>query len=159
MSPVLALYILGARENSGKEKNRIFEQVNLAVHQKYSIAFVRTTDYNIIKRRKGWFRLMAQKSANLYARIEPDVKEQAERILAALGVPASNAINMFYKQIILHKGIPFDVKLPASEPISLADMDEEALSRELEKGYSDMKTGKVKPAKDVFAGIRKDYGL
>lgn len=40
---------------------------------------------------------MARKSANLYARIEPDVKEQAEGILAALGIPASNAINMFYK--------------------------------------------------------------
>lgn len=38
---------------------------------------------------------MATKSANLYARIEPDVKEQAEGILAALGIPASNAINMF----------------------------------------------------------------
>ena len=42
---------------------------------------------------------MATKSANLYVRIEPDVKEQAEGILAALGIPASNAINMFYKQI------------------------------------------------------------
>lgn len=42
---------------------------------------------------------MAAKSANLYARIEPDVKEQAEEILATLGIPASNAINMFYKQI------------------------------------------------------------
>ena len=40
---------------------------------------------------------MAAKSANLYARIEPDVKEQAEGILATLGIPASNAINMFYK--------------------------------------------------------------
>lgn len=38
---------------------------------------------------------MAAKSANLYARIEPDVKEQAEEILATLGIPASNAINMF----------------------------------------------------------------
>lgn len=44
---------------------------------------------------------MAVKSANLYARIEPDVKEQAESILSILGIPASSAINMFYKQIIL----------------------------------------------------------
>ena len=35
------------------------------------------------------------KSANLYARIEPEVKEQAEAILSALGIPASNAITMF----------------------------------------------------------------
>ena len=50
------------------------------------------------------------KSANLYARIEPDLKEQAESILSALGIPASNAITMFYKQIILQKGLPFEVK-------------------------------------------------
>ena len=41
---------------------------------------------------------MATKSANLYARIEPEVKEKAESILSALGIPASSAINMFYKQ-------------------------------------------------------------
>ena len=44
---------------------------------------------------------MAAKSANLYARIEPDVKEKAESILSALGIPVSSAINMFYK---LEKG-------------------------------------------------------
>ena len=38
------------------------------------------------------------KSANLYARIEPEVKEQAETILSALGIPASNAITMFYSR-------------------------------------------------------------
>ena len=52
------------------------------------------------------------KSANLYVRIEPEVKEQAEKILSALGIPASNAINMFYKQIILQRGLPFEVKIP-----------------------------------------------
>lgn len=50
------------------------------------------------------------KTANLYARIEPEIKEKAEEILEALGIPVSNAINMFYKQIILQQGIPFDVK-------------------------------------------------
>ena len=37
-----------------------------------------------------------------------DVKEQAESILSALGIPASNAINMFYKQIILNRGLPYN---------------------------------------------------
>ena len=49
---------------------------------------------------------MATKSANLYARIEPDVKEKAESILSTLGISASSAINMFYKQIILQRGLP-----------------------------------------------------
>ncbi len=100
---------------------------------------------------------MAQKSANLYARIEPDVKEQAEKILSALGIPASNAINMFYKQIILQRGIPFEVTLPAAAPSSLSEMTSAELFQELEKGYVDMKAGKVRPAKNVFADIRKDY--
>ena len=79
---------------------------------------------------------MAAKSANLYARIEPDVKEKAESILSALGIPASNAINMFYKQIILQRGLP-----------------------ELEKGYADTKAERTREANAVFADIRKDYDL
>ncbi len=43
------------------------------------------------------------KSASVYARIDPDLKEQAEAILAALGIPTSNAIDMFFKQIVLKK--------------------------------------------------------
>ena len=102
---------------------------------------------------------MAAKSANLYVRIEPDVKEQAESILMALGVPASNAINMFYKQIILHNGLPFEVKLPSAKPVDMSALSKEELDAEIEKGYADMLAGKTKPADQVFAGIRRDYGL
>ena len=100
---------------------------------------------------------MSTKSANLYARIEPDVKEQAESILSALGIPASNAINMFYKQIILQRGLPFDVKIPSAKPVDMSALSEEEINAELEKGYSDMVAGRTKPAKQVFADIRKDY--
>lgn len=104
------------------------------------------------------------KSANLYARIEPDLKEQAEAILAALGIPASNAITMFYKQIILQKGLPFDVKLPegvtaASRPVDINTLDEEELNEELEKGFADIEAGRTKDAKSVFDDIRRDYGV
>ena len=44
------------------------------------------------------------KTANLYARIEPDVKEQAEGILSALGISASNAINMFLSRLFFKGG-------------------------------------------------------
>lgn len=83
------------------------------------------------------------KSANLYARIEPEVKEQAEAILTALGIPASNAINMFYKQIILNNGLPFEVKLP-DHPLDIRRMTPEKLDSELEKGYADMKSDSVR---------------
>ncbi|MBO2536538.1 type II toxin-antitoxin system RelB/DinJ family antitoxin [Rummeliibacillus suwonensis] len=97
------------------------------------------------------------KTANLYARIEPDVKEQAENILNALGISASNAINMFYKQIILQRGIPFDLKMPALKALDASSLTEEEMNRELEKGYVDMLEGKTKSAKAAFADIRKDY--
>jgi len=102
---------------------------------------------------------MAAKTANLYARIEPDVKEQAESILATLGIPASNAITMFYKQIILNRGLPFEVKIPTGRPVNVAELTQEELDAELEKGYADMLAGRTKPARQVFADIRRDYGL
>ncbi len=99
------------------------------------------------------------KSANLYARIEPDVKEQAERILSALGIPASNAINMFYKQIIMRRGLPFDVKIPTASPVDISTLSEEQINAELEKGYADMSAGRTKDARQAFADIRKDYNV
>ncbi|MCD8085043.1 MAG: type II toxin-antitoxin system RelB/DinJ family antitoxin [Clostridiales bacterium] len=99
------------------------------------------------------------KTSNLYARIEPDVKEQAESILSALGISASSAITMFYKQIILQRGIPFEVKLPETSVPDLSRMTQQQLDAELEKGYTDVVEGRTRPAGDVFASIRKDYGV
>ena len=102
---------------------------------------------------------MAAKTANVLARVEPDVKEQAESILTALGIPASNAINMFYKQIILQRGLPFEVKMPAVRPLDTSVLTDAQMDAELEKGYADMQTGRTKSVKSAFADIRKDYGL
>ena len=98
------------------------------------------------------------KSANLYARIEPDIKEQAENILTALGIPASNAITMFYKQIILQNGLPFEVKLP-EHPLDVSRMTATQLDAELEKGYADAKAGRTVPMEQAFANVRKEFGV
>ncbi len=102
---------------------------------------------------------MAAKTANLYARIEPEVKEQAESILSSLGIPTSNAINMFYKQIIFQKGLPFEVKIPSTEPLDMRTLSEEQMDMELGKGYADMKAGRTKTANKTFEDIHKDYDL
>ena len=99
------------------------------------------------------------KSANLYARIEPEVKEQAESILDALGIPASNAITMFYKQIILQRGIPFEVKLPSARPTDVSTLTGEELDAELEKGYGDISAGHTRSAKTVFEYIRREHSI
>ena len=100
---------------------------------------------------------MATKSANLYARIEPEVKEQAESILSALGIPASNAINMFYKQIILNRGLPFEVKIPTAKSVNVAELTEAELNAELEKGYADIEKGNVENAANAFAAFREKH--
>lgn len=102
---------------------------------------------------------MMARTANLYARIEPEVKEQAEAVLSALGIPVSNAINMFYKQIILQRGIPFEMKLPAEPVLDLSRLSEEQLDATLEKGYTDIATGRTKAASAVFDEIRRSHGL
>lgn len=94
---------------------------------------------------------MAAKSANLYARIEPEVKEQAESILSALGIPASNAINMFYKQIILNRGLPFEMKLPRTEPLAYGSLTKEQFDKEIGKGIADVKAGRVYSADALSA--------
>ena len=95
------------------------------------------------------------KTANLYARIEPDVKEQAENILSALSIPVSNAKNMFYKQIILQNGIPFELKLPQN-PKDISIMTKDELNTELEKGYNNILEGKVQPFDKAMEDIRKE---
>ncbi|MCD7732128.1 MAG: type II toxin-antitoxin system RelB/DinJ family antitoxin [Oscillospiraceae bacterium] len=101
---------------------------------------------------------MAGKSANLYVRIEPEVKEEAEQILSSLGVSSSAAINMFYKQIIFCGGLPFDVKLPGPPSLDMTKWSKEQLDAEIEKGYQDMLAGRVEPADKVFEEIREEFG-
>lgn len=99
------------------------------------------------------------KTTNLYVRLEPGLKEQAEAVLEQLGMPVSNAVNIFLKQVVMQRGIPFDVKLPAGKPVEMASLSEAEMNRELEKGYSEFIQGKAKPATQIFSDIRKDYGL
>lgn len=66
---------------------------------------------------------------------------------------------MFYKQIILQRGLPFEVKLPSARPVDISTLSEAAMDTGLEKGYADMKAGRTKPAKSVFTDIRADYHI
>lgn len=52
------------------------------------------------------------KSAVVHARIEPQIKSQAEKVLKELGLSATDAIRLFYRQIYLQSGLPFKVNIP-----------------------------------------------
>ena len=70
---------------------------------------------------------MATQSAKLNTRLEPELKAQVEGILKELGLTTAEAIRIYFKQIIRHQGIPFEVRIPTAE--TLAAM-EEARSKE-----------------------------
>lgn len=52
------------------------------------------------------------KTEMIRARIEPSVKQDAEEILKNLGLSVTEAITLFYRQVVMHRGLPFLVKLP-----------------------------------------------
>lgn len=64
------------------------------------------------------------KDAFIRARTTTDLKERVETILARLGMNTTDAINLFFHQVELHNGLPFEVKLPNAETRSaLKDLE------------------------------------
>ena len=102
------------------------------------------------------------RTANVFARVEPELKEQAESVLDQLGIPMSNAVGMFLRQIVLQKGIPFEMKLPRTAPLTYGSLTKEQFDRfdkEIEKGMSDVKAGRVYSADAIEAEMKRDFGI
>ena len=57
------------------------------------------------------------KTAMIRARTEVELKEEVEGIFSQLGLTQTEAINIFYRQVALNKGLPFSVKLPNEETL------------------------------------------
>lgn len=99
------------------------------------------------------------RTSNVFARVEPEVKEQAEIILNQLGIPMSNAVGMFLRQVVIQRGIPFDIKLPANKPISVSELTKEQLNAEIAKGMEDIENGKVYSAEDITQQLEETTGI
>jgi len=111
---------------------------------------------NTIEKKGG--EAMANTSA-VYARIDTNLKENAESILSQLGITPSGAIQMLYSQIVLKKGMPFELKLPSSKPLAVGAMTREQLDAELNKGYTSIKAGKIYSADEVDEILAKEFGI
>ena len=99
------------------------------------------------------------RTSNIFARIDPEIKEQAEQVLEQLGIPMSNAIGLFLRQVVMQRGIPFDMKLPQNKPLAFGSLSEDQFNAELEKGLADPANGSVLAAEDVAAKMKQDYGV
>lgn len=96
---------------------------------------------------------MAAKSTNVIARVEPEIKEQAERILAEMGISTSTAINMFYRQIILSNGLPFR---PSRRPLSREEMTDEEFNARMAIGLAQAMANDSSPVEEAFERISRE---
>ena len=89
------------------------------------------------------------KDATVSARVECDVKNEAEDILQKLGVPVSVVINSLYRQIIYTHGIPFPLTVPV-EPKTLDSMTDDQLNLKLQHSFEQSEKGEGRPYTEVF---------
>ena len=85
------------------------------------------------------------KTATVRARVEPRLKQNAEKVLGSLGLTPTVAVQMFYEQVVQRRGIPFDVALP--NKTTRKAMRDAELGRDVVK---------AKSAKDMFAKLDSD---
>jgi DNA-damage-inducible protein J len=57
------------------------------------------------------------KTAIINARVKPDLKKEVEQILSQLGITTTQAITMYFEQIKINNGIPFQLKIPNTETV------------------------------------------
>ena len=72
---------------------------------------------------------------SMYMRIDPKLKANAEAILSRLGLTPNDAINIFLSQVVLQRGLPFEIKIP---PMTRAEAEEVFFNkiREAEQSFA-----------------------
>ena len=96
---------------------------------------------------------MATKTANVTARIQPDIKEAAEAILEELGIPVSVFIDMTYRQVIATNGVPFELKT-SKALVTRETMTDAQFDSMMKTGLAQAVADDSSLAKDVFAELR-----
>lgn len=95
----------------------------------------------------------------VYARIDTNLKNNAESIMSQLGITPSAAIQMFYSQVVLTKGIPFELRLPSATPTAIGGMTREELDAELMKGITSIENDRGYTADEVDAELAEEFGI
>ena len=97
--------------------------------------------------------MAATKTANVNARIDSNIKAQAEAILSRIGLPRSVAIDAFYRQIIMHGGIPFSLTIPESRLPAKDEMGADEFDRMMAAGLAQAKADDSFDINEVFSEL------
>lgn len=98
-------------------------------------------------------------TSSVSVRMDTALKENAEQILSELGISASGAVQMFYRQIVLRRGMPFELTLPQAKPTVIDGMSREELDIALQEGMTSLKAGQRISADDGDRELAEEFGL
>ena len=99
------------------------------------------------------------RTASIYARVKPNVKSEAESILEELGLSMSNAVELFLNQVVIQRGLPFDVKLSPKRPLAMSELTQQEFDSAIAKGIEDIDNGRVYSSQEVRERMRNKYGI
>ena len=71
----------------------------------------------------------------------------------------SNAIDMYLRQIVMNKGIPFEVRMNINAPVAMGTLSKKEFDAEMVKGLDDIRAGRTFTAAEVRAEMERDFGL
>ena len=98
---------------------------------------------------------MMIKDSTVSARVQSDIKTEAETILKNLGIPVSVVINSLYRQIIFKHGVPFDLTVPV-EPVTIDSLSKAELDMKLQHSYEQSLNGQGVSAAKFFDELERD---
>ena len=99
------------------------------------------------------------KTASVYTRVDPNLKEQAEKILDRLGISMSTAMGIYLQQIVLQKGLPFEVKLPQARPVDYTALSDEEFNKRMSQAEHSYASGDCQDFEAFEKVIRQDFNL
>ena len=79
------------------------------------------------------------KTEMIRARVEPELKREAEELFSVLGMSATEAITLFYRQVTMHRGLPFDVRVPNEETVEALRQSRDGVDLEEHATFEDFK--------------------
>lgn len=98
---------------------------------------------------------MAAKTANVTARIQPEIKKQAEAILERLGIPVSVFIDMTYRQVIMRDGVPFSVDI-SHNLLTRDSLSKQEFDNMMQNGLLQAKQDNSLSVDDVFRQLKSE---
>lgn len=78
------------------------------------------------------------KTDTLHVRVEPSIKQKAEKTLNDLGLSITEAINVFLNQVILNDGIPFEIKKPKYNKATIQALEDTKNQKNLSKTFNNV---------------------